>query len=101
MDKLLEQFGGHGLIAILGLVSGSIMTALVSRWKRYRERQRILRGDARDTVVIHQHIIDTIDQPIPDGMGTRTVPTHLRVRSLGQAELDRVVPNGHLAAELL
>lgn len=101
MDKLLELFGGHGLIALLGLVSGSIMTALIGRWKRYRERQQILRGDARDTVVIHQHLIDTVDQPLPDGKGTRKIPTHLRLRSLGQAELDRVVPNGHLAAELL
>ena len=32
---------------------------------------------------------------------TRPVPGVLRIRALGQAELGRVIPNGHLAAEFL
>src|SRR4029079_12909471 len=63
---------------------------------RYRQRQRVLRGDARDTVVINHHLVETADGP-----NGAKVPAVLRVRSLGQGEAGRVVPNGHLAAELL
>src|SRR5262249_2534588 len=51
---------------------------------------------ARDTVVINQHLVETREGPD----GTK-VPSVLRIRSLGQAELPQVVPNGHLAAEML
>src|SRR5262245_26452431 len=53
-----------------------------------RERRRILLGDARDTVVINQHLLDR-----PPGGG----PPVLRIRALGQGQLRHVVPNGHLA----
>jgi hypothetical protein len=62
---------------------------------------RILKGDARDTAVIHQHIVSTVETSNPDGTGKREVPDALHIRSLEQSELSRVVPNGHLAAELL
>lgn len=88
----LEELHGRGLSALLGLIVGGMVTWLFARWRRMRERRNILRGDARDTVVIHQHVLET-----PPGGG----PPVLRIRILGQAELKRVVPNGHLAAILL
>src|SRR6478672_9150269 len=92
-DWLKSELGGHGLGVVMGLVAGSLVTWLVSRWRRYVQRQRILRGDARDTIVIHQHIFESPMSSDAHGV--------LRIRSLGQAELDRVVPNGHLSAVLL
>lgn len=93
----LEELSNKGITALLGLVVGGGLTWMYARWKRMQERRSILRGDARDTVVIQQHIV----QSAVDGSGTRPVPTTLHIRSLGQAELNRVVPNGHLEAVLL
>jgi hypothetical protein len=47
--------------------------------------------------VIQQHIVTAAAGP---NSGGKKVPSVLRVRPLGQAELSRVVPNGHLAGEL-
>src|SRR5262249_37497837 len=70
--------------------------------RRMRQRRSILRGDARDTVVIEHHIVETTEVLDPEHEGTkRTVPSVLRIRALGQSELTRVVPNGHLAVEFL
>jgi hypothetical protein len=99
--EIIHEIGGKGVSAILGLLVGGLGTWLFARWKRYRERQNILRGDARETIVIHQHLVEKADKPTADGSSTMKVPTTLRIRSLGQGELARVVPNGHLAAELL
>ena len=87
----MDELPGRGASALLGLVIGGVIAWLIARWRRHRERQNILRGDARDTVVIHHHILES-----PPGGG----PPVLRIRALGQAELKRVVPNGHLAAIL-
>jgi hypothetical protein len=81
---------------MLGLVLGGLIGWLSARWRRYRERQKILSGDARGTVVIQHHLVAAASGP----GGTR-LPATLRIRSLGQAELNQVVPNGYLAAELL
>ncbi len=51
----------------------------------------------RDTVVIHHHLIEAAADEARQGRR----PAVLRVRALGQEELGRVVPNGHLAAVLL
>lgn len=99
LEGLLQELGKHGIIGIVGLLLGSVTTWLVGLWRRRRQRQRILAGDARDTVVIAHHLIEEI--------GTASNSAHaksrkaMRIRSLGQSELDRVVPNGHLAAILL
>ena len=93
-DILLE-LRGRGLGIVLGMLLGGTVTWFFARWKRFRQRQSVLCGDARDTVVLNLHIVESADGP-----GGR-VPTSLRIRSLGQGELDRVVPNGHLAAVLL
>jgi hypothetical protein len=96
MDAFWREFVARGLAVLLGLLLGSGVTAFIAWRRRELERQRILSGDARDTVVIQHHLVETA--PGPNG---ETVPKAVRVRSIGQAELDRVVPNGHLARELL
>jgi hypothetical protein len=96
LAELLQQFGIHiGGVAV-GAILGALVAWMIARWKRYKQRQSVLTGDARDTVVINQHLVDTKDGP----EGAK-LPAVLRIRSLGQAELPQVVPNGHLAAEML
>lgn len=98
-DSMLHEVSGRSLGVLLGMLVGSLTTFFIARWRRMKERRLILDGDARDTVVIHYHAIDATQ--IADEKGSpRTVKT-LRVRTLGQSELCRVVPNGHLAGILL
>jgi hypothetical protein len=82
-------------MAAIGMLCGGILTWLGTRWKRRKERLSILHGDARDTIVIQLHIVTAADGP-----RGKKVPKTLRIRPLGQSEVSRVVPNGHLAAEL-
>lgn len=89
-----DELSGRGITIALGMTVGALSAWLVQRWRRMRERRRVMRGDARDTVVIAHHLIETTTGPNPTA-GT------LRIRSLGQSELNRVVPNGHLASVLL
>lgn len=101
-DWLTSELGGRGVATVVAFALGSASSWLVSRWRRMRERQCILRGDARDTVVIEHHIVERSERPIGGQPGkSRIVPECLRIRALGQSELSRVVPNGHLAAHLL
>jgi len=93
LDKLLGELSGRGLGVVIGLLAGGLITWLVGRWRRHRQRQSILRGDARDTVVIHHHLVEPGPPARPGGPATAGV---LRVRTVGQSELCRVVPNGHL-----
>jgi hypothetical protein len=95
MNEIFQQLSERGAGALVGLVLGGLLGWFYGRWKRYRERQSILRGDARDTVVVNHHLVESADGP-----GGGKVPARLRIRCLGQDELRRVVPNGHLAAEL-
>src|SRR5437879_5948119 len=92
---LLHEIGTKGLVALLGVALGSILTAFVAWRRRHRERRRIQEGDARDTVVIDLHLIETAEVE-----GERR-PVAMRVRALGQSEVSRVSPNGHLADVLL
>jgi hypothetical protein len=101
MNGILQELGSRGASVLLGLVLGALVTWLLQHWKRLRERRRVLRGDARDTVVIAHHVVETVAAPATDGGVGDRLPRALRIRSLGQAELDRVVPNGHLASVLL
>ncbi len=100
MDRLLEQMREHGTNVLVGMILGGVVAWIVGMRKRRLERLSILRGDARDTVVIQHHVVTAVDVP-SDGGGTRRAPATLRIRPLGQSELTRVVPNGHLASELL
>lgn len=90
LEDLVHELGGRGASVLLGLVLGGAIGLLAARWKRMRERRRILAGDARDTVVIQHHVLE------PCG-----ATYAMRIRSLGQGALARVVPNGHLAGEFL
>ena len=99
--EILREIGGRGFGVMFGLLIGSTSAWFVSRLRRRRERQSILQGDARDTVVIAQHIVTTENIPGVGGGPPQTVPSTLRIRSLGQSQLDRVVPNGYLASILL
>jgi hypothetical protein len=100
MSGLFDELSRHGLMAVIGAIFGAVVAWFAARWKRHQERLSILRGDARDTIVIQQHIITTTEVPNSNGAGVKQVPGTLRVRSLGQSEVARVVPNGHLASEL-
>jgi hypothetical protein len=99
--ELFDELRGRGAGVVIGMLIGTIATAVIAIRKRRAERQHILCGDARDTVVIAQHVIDSEDIPATDGLPSRRKATRLRIRSLGQAPLERVIPNGHLASELL
>jgi hypothetical protein len=93
-SDILQELSGRGVSVLLGLVIGGTVTWLFARWRRFRQRQSVLCGDARDTVVLNLHLVESAEGP------HGRVPTSLRIRAVGQAELDRVVPNGHLAAIL-
>jgi hypothetical protein len=97
----LEELGGRGAGVLLGLVVGTLTGWVLGRWRRLRERRRMLRGDARDTVVIALHLVERAELPASEGTPARVVPRALRIRSLGQAELRHVVPNLYLATVLL
>jgi hypothetical protein len=100
MFDLLNDLGVEGLAGLTGALLGVTFTWLVTRWRRLRERRRVLEGDARDTVVINHHLIDVEEARTSEGTLMKR-PAALRIRSLGHEQLDRVVPNGHLAAILL
>ncbi|MDZ4686271.1 MAG: hypothetical protein SH850_14480 [Planctomycetaceae bacterium] len=96
--EVLDELRGRGAGVLIGMLLGTTFTAVVALRKRRTERLNILHGDARDTVVIAQHVIESAAVA---GPGTMRRATRLRIRSLGQAPLNRVIPNGHLAADLL
>ncbi len=92
--EILQELGARGISIVLGMIAGGMITFAFAQWKRQQERRSVERGDARDTVVITQHIVETTGGP-----GQR-VPQALRIRAIGQSEVCRVVPNGHLEAVL-
>lgn len=102
LEKIVNELSAKSTVAVLGVLAGAIATWLVARWKRRQQHQSIMRGDARDTVVIQQHIVAVEPAPSAPGQGSPTLrAVSLRVRTLGQSEVSRVVPNGYLADVLL
>jgi hypothetical protein len=95
-DKLLDDIGGRSIGIVIGLGIGWLLSVLYHRWKRRQERLSVLCGDARETVVLQQHIVERGTRP--DGS---PYPKSLRIRSLGQSPLRIVVPNNHLSGVLL
>jgi len=98
--NIFEELGWRGGGTLAGIVLGGLIGWLLGRWRRLRARRSILLGDARDTVVIHHHLVE-VGTAADDGPAGQRYPAVLRIRALGQSELNRVVPNGHLAAVLL
>jgi hypothetical protein len=97
-----DEFIVRGMSALIGLIAGGLITFAIARWRRHKARQSILGGDARDTVVIQFHVVETrevADPSQPDGK--KLAPAVLRIRSVGQGELKSVIPNSHLAYILL
>jgi hypothetical protein len=99
--QILQEAGGRGIGVVIGMILGGAFTWGFALWKRRQERLSILAGDARDTIVIHQHIVEVGEVLGPDGEEMVPAPASLRIRAVGQAEVNRVVPNGHLASVLL
>src|SRR5262245_14341403 len=99
VNGLWDELSGGGGVGLLGAAAGAAGAWLLGRWRRAKERRQILTGDARETVVINHHVVETAQVPTPSG--TEKVPAVLRIRTLGQNELAHVVPNRHLAAHLL
>jgi hypothetical protein len=98
-EFFVREFSGRGAATLLAFLLGGLTSWALGGWRRRRERQSILLGDARDTVVIEHHIVEVADAPDPEQPGrTRPVPSAMRIRTLGQSELSRVVSNGQLAA---
>ncbi|AMV17447.1 hypothetical protein [Planctomyces sp. SH-PL14] len=93
----LDEASGRGLAGVAGVLAGSLITWAVAQWKRRKERQSVLSGNARDSVVIAQHIVESEEREFPDGTKRRVART-MRIRSLGQERLSAVIPNGHLAS---
>ena len=99
-EFFVREFSGRGAATLLAFFLGGLASWALGRWRRMRQRQSILRGDARDTIVIEHHIVELAEAPDPEHPGRiRQVPSALRIRALGQEELSRVIPNDHLATE--
>lgn len=94
---LPEELGNRAAGTVLALLIGGAAGWCYARWKRRREKRSVFTGDARDTVSIQHHLIETVaDAAMPAGQRVSV----LRVRTLGQAQLETVVPNSHLASVL-
>ena len=68
-DFLTRELSGHGVAALAAFLLGGLASWGLGRWRRMRQRQSILRGDARDTVVIEHHIVETAEAPDPEHSG--------------------------------
>jgi hypothetical protein len=90
------DFAGRTAATIVGVICGAMAAWLLGRWKRHRERGHILTGNAHDTVVVEHHLVERT----LDSKGSEK-PAALRIRSLGQAQINHVIPNGYLATELV
>lgn len=90
------DFAGRTAATLVGVVFGAMAAWLLGRWKRHREHRHILTGNAHDTVVVEHHLVERTK----DSKG-QDKPLALRIRSLGQAQINHVIPNGYLATELV
>jgi hypothetical protein len=101
-DKFVAEFGIRGGAIFLGFSLGAVGTWLLHRLHRWRQRNRVMSGDARDTIVINHHIVEVEESVQSESNQVIRIrkPRRLRIRSLGQGELNHVVPNDHLASVL-
>ena len=70
-DAFTREAGGRGTASLVAFVLGWISGRLLARWRRMRQRRLILRGDARDTVIIEHHIVEPASGPDPDSPDAR------------------------------
>jgi hypothetical protein len=100
-DVFTRELVGRGTASFVAFVLGWVSGRLMVRWRRMRQRRLILKGDARDSVVIEHHTVEAASGPDPENPGrTRPVRDILRIRMLGKDELGRVIPNGHLMSRV-
>jgi hypothetical protein len=92
-----DELSTRTISTVFGMCVGAAAGWFFAWWRRHREKVNIFAGIAHDTVVIQHHVVESEpDSKLPNGRRATT----LRVRTLGQAELKRVVPNTHLAGVL-
>ena len=84
---VFDEVWGRGVGVVFGVVFGSAITWAIARWRRLQERRSILRGDARDTVVIQQHLVASAESPRAGTSGPTRVAATLRIRTIGQGQL--------------
>src|SRR5436305_2264280 len=60
-SDIFQELSGRGVSVLLGLVIGGSVTWLFARWRRFRQRQSVLCGDARDTVVLNFHLVESAE----------------------------------------
>ena len=73
--QLLNELTGRGLVV------GGVLTWAAACRRPHRERLSALRGDARDTVVVHHHLVEP--GPPAEAGGPPTAGT-LCIRTIGQ-----------------
>jgi hypothetical protein len=83
MEGLEKWLESHYVQALIFTLCGMVLGWLLAWWRRYRQWRRVAAGDAREVVAVEQMLVT--EQP--DGRVT------MRIRSLGAAPLDRVLPN--------
>jgi hypothetical protein len=98
---ILEELESRGAGTVFGFIVGAALGWVVGRLRRMQQRRLILRGDARDTVVIQHNLVQAVASAHIDGRDPQRRAGTLRIRAVGQGQLRVVVPNAHLAAELL
>jgi hypothetical protein len=69
VDFITRELSGRGVEAVVAFLLGGLVSWGLGRWRRMRQRQSILRGDARDTVVIEHHIVEAAEAPDPEHPG--------------------------------
>src|SRR4051812_38084893 len=68
-DVFTRELGGRGTASLVAFVLGWVSGRLLARWRRMRQRRLILKGDARDTVVIEHHFVEAASGPDPENPG--------------------------------
>jgi hypothetical protein len=97
-----SELGLRVINTLVAFCLGAGITWSLTRWRRLRERRLIQEGEAHNTFSINYHVVESedVEDPANPGQVMRR-PRTLRIRSLGRGSLHHVIPNSHLAGELL
>ncbi|MDO8945149.1 MAG: ABC transporter substrate-binding protein, partial [Desulfobacterales bacterium] len=75
LDFFTKKMGGRGAATLAAFVLGGLVSWALGHWRRRRQRRSILHGDARVTVVIEHHIVESAEVPGSERPGqTRRAP---------------------------